>query len=91
MSNEIISVDDIRKARRGRRMTVNADLLETLEGVTEGTAAVLSDTFGAVPEEASQKVQAEIRKHWRLAHGEDSACSIFFDPETRFAQVTPKV
>lgn len=90
MTDQLISVDEIRKARRGRRMTVNADLLAALEGVGEGQAVVLTDTVGPVAEEDSQRVQAEIRKHWRMAFGDDAACSIYFDPETRVPQVTAK-
>jgi len=79
MADEMISVTEIVKSKRGRKAKFDSNLLKVLKGVAAGKAVRLSTTFGAVPAADRPTVSAEIRKHWAKVQSDKP--SIDYTPE----------
>lgn len=89
-ADEVIDAAEVVAVRRGRKAEVNADLLDLLAKVEPGKAVRLAGTFGNVPTGAQrQTVSGKIRRHAKMAWGEDAEFGINYTPEG-VAQVTRK-
>lgn len=76
----LISVDEVRTTPRGRQASYDDELLALLGDMSPGQAAALEGL--ATPDKTKRSaVSANIRKHFRAAHGEDVKCRIEYSPE----------
>lgn len=85
---QVVKATELRVARRGRRASRNAELIEAMRNLKAGEALILSDEYGEVSEDERSRVYQNVKAHWQDAR--DDACRISFDPATGFAQVEPK-
>lgn len=86
----IISADEVRAVRRGRKAEVNTALVDLLKKVKVGQAVALAGTFGEVPTgNPRQSVSGKIRRHAAMAWGDEAGVAINYSPEG-VPQVTRK-
>lgn len=78
--DQILDASKMVRAPRGRRKVIDPKLVTVLANVQPGKMAVLSASFGAVPEADRSRVRAVIVKHWEEA-GWKSAPTIAYTPE----------
>lgn len=77
--DRLIPVGEIQKAPRGRKPSVNADLLDLLKKVKPGYAANLASIFGKVEKDERSRVSQVVRTHWKMC--QSTKPSLNYSPE----------
>lgn len=79
MEDEIIEIEEIIPSPRGKKLTFDEALLETLKRLPKGKAVRLAGTYGKVSSHDRQKVTHSIKRHWGLVR--DDKPSVNFSPD----------